>query len=57
MGIQIGNVTGTAAYGVTFNGKQLSCPTCGNTDRWGDITMTNNRTIADCDVCGEQVKA
>ena len=52
MGIQIGNLDG-----VVVNDKQLECPTCGNTSRWGDITMTNDRTVADCGVCGKRVKA
>jgi hypothetical protein len=58
-GIRVGNVTvnGEKTAGVVINGDtQLKCP-CGNTSNWGDITMTNNRTVADCGDCGEQMTA
>ena len=39
---------------VINGGRQLVCG-CGNTSRWGDITMADSATTAECRDCGQTV--
>jgi hypothetical protein len=41
--------------GIHANGRQVKCP-CGNETNWGNITMTNDKTTAECDDCGYVVE-